>query len=298
MDENTEESTHLSDKGETHDVVSAEYDGRAMMKFARATELFQSLEQSVGRWNEEHKLMAPARIAHNDDRRVEFFRPSEMNKELPWTSWDSLFHDGVHNLRVALDAFCFDLCQLEQVPSNPGNIYFPITAHPNEWPNKSENLHTMPASLLARVRQCQPWERPDQQNPDPLTLISRIDNVDKHRASGVALEVMPLMQLEQRPTAPLPHELADSANWPLEPWMAMTLAEPIGQVEAVLMPVMAVPIVTFEGLAANLLDAQRWMHHEVWRVISFIASGDWLAAGFDRVLPEPTWWPLPANLGH
>ena len=157
----------------------------------------------------------------------------------------------------------------------------------------------MPSSLLARVRQCQPWDRPDRQVPDPLKLISRIDNVDKHRATGVTFDVIPVMQYELRPTAPVPRELAESLEWPLTPWMTMTFAEPIEPGEAVLMPVMAVPIVTFEGLAANLPDAQRWLHREVWRVVSFIASGDWAeAGGFDRFLPEPTWWPLPGNIGQ
>lgn len=162
--------------------VVVEYPSRALAKLSRASELFESLERVVDRWNEERLLMAPARSPHHGDPRLEIFRPEALGDVL-LTAWESAFHDGVHNLRVALDTLCSELCNLEQVPSNPGEIHFPITAHPNEWPHRVRNLGTIPLPLLDRIKQCQSWNRPDKQSPDPLTLISRIDNVDKHRAA-------------------------------------------------------------------------------------------------------------------
>jgi hypothetical protein len=269
-----------------------EYASRALIKHTRAGELFESLEHSVDRWNEEHHLMAPARSPHDGDQRLEFFRPPVLD-EVPWNAWESTFHDGVHNLRVALDTLCYEMCHLEQAAPEPGRIHFPITDHPNEWLNRTLHLGTIPAPLLERIRQCQPWERPDLQTPDPLKLISRIDNVDKHRAAGVTFDVIPMGQWKLRQPAPVPQELADCLDWPLTPWIAMTLTPPIERGNAALMPVMAVPIVLFEGLFATLPDAQRWLHSEVQRVIAFIASGEWPEAGFNRFLPEPTWSALP-----
>jgi hypothetical protein len=269
-----------------------EYASRALIKHARAAELFESLARDVDRWNDEHQLMAPARSPYDGEQRLEFFRPVALS-QAPLTAWESRFHDGVHNLRVALDALCFELCHLEQAAPKPGRIHFPITSNPNEWPGRTIHLGTIPSPLLERIRECQPWKRPDSQTPDPLTLISKIDNADKHRGTGVSFGVMPMGQWALRPSAPLPQELTNSVDWPLVPWMELTLAPPVERGWAALMPVMAVPLVMFDGLCANLADAQCWLHSEVGRAISFIASGEWPKAGSNRFLPGPIWWPGP-----
>lgn len=272
--------------------VSVEYVSRALLKHARAAELFESLELAIDRWNEEHQLMAPARSPHDGEQRLEFFRP-EAVAQAPLNAWESVFHDGVHNLRVALDTLCFELCHLEQTPQEPGKIHFPITDDARQWPGRTAHLGTIPAELLDRIRQCQPWSRESVEGPDPLVLISRIDNVDKHRASGVAFDVMPMGQWALRPSAPIPPELANAAEWPPEPWMQMTLSPPVDRGWAALVPVMAVPIVMFDGLFAILPDAQRWLYDEVRRIISFIASGEWPDPRVNRFLPGPIWsvWP-------
>lgn len=272
--------------------VLREYHSRALIKLERARELFDSLEHDVDGWNEEHQLMAPVRAPHDGNPRLDFFRPEAL-EEIPMPAWESRFHDGVHNLRVALDSFCYELCHLEQPAREPGRIHFPITDHANEWAARTRFLATMPPPLLERVRQCQPWARPDSQNPDPLRLISRLDNVDKHRAAGVALDVIPMGQWNLRPSALLPQDLRNSRDWPLDYWMTMELTPPVERGYAELLPVMAAPVVLFEGLFANLADAQRWLHSEIQRSIAFIASGEWPEAGFERFLPEPTWSVLP-----
>lgn len=276
----------------TGEAIEVKYASRAVVKLTRAGQLFQSLEHSVDQWNEEHQVMAPARSPHDGSQRIEFFRPDVIGR-IPLADWESTFHDGVHNLRVALDALCFELCHLEQPASEPGSIHFPITGHPNEWPGRIKHLGTIPPPLLERLRQCQPWERLDRQSPDPLKLISKIDNVDKHRATGVTFDVMPLGQWELRPSAPVPRELSDSQEWPLDPWISLTLDPPVERGWAALVPVMIVPIVFFEGLFASLPDAQRWMHNEVHRVIEFIASGHWPEAQSNRFLPGPIWSVFP-----
>lgn len=285
---NSKNGTMSPENQNTGETVEVDIFSRALIKHARAGELFQSLEDAVDRWNEEHQLMAPVRSPYDGDQRLEYFRPQALD-QIPLFAWESTFHDGVHNLRVALDTLCFELCNLEQPAPDPGRIHFPITNHPNEWPDRTKHLGTMPPPLLERMRLCQPWERPDFQTPDPLRLISRIDNVDKHRAAGVNFDVIPAGQWGLRPSAPLPPELANSLDWPLTPWIQLTITPPVDRGVAELLPVAALPVVLFEGLSANLADAQRWLHSEVQRVIEFIASGEWPEARFNRLLPEPTW---------
>lgn len=50
------------------------------------------------------------------------------------------------------------------------------------------------------------------------------------------------------------------------------------------------------GLFANIADGQRWLHHETARIISFLASGEWSDAEFDRALPGPVSSPWQASV--
>ena len=280
--------------------VHLEYTSRALIKLRHAARLFESLERQVDAWNEERQLLAPSRSPREGPQRLEIFRPSELD-EMPVEAWESTFHDGVHNLRVALDTLCFELCKLEgEKPANPGSIHFPITGHPNEWPERSKHLGTIPAPLLERLREVQSWARPrDEGEPDVLTLISRVDNHDKHRASGVTLDVFPMLQWAIRESRDLPVELLQASEWPLERWMEASISRPLPRGEAGLIPVMAWPYVTFEGLFANIADGQRWLYHQTDRIIAFIASGEWHDAKFEQALPGPAWskWPQVSELG-
>ncbi|QCB94748.1 hypothetical protein [Cellulomonas shaoxiangyii] len=270
--------------------VTYEYESRALLKLQQAGRVFQSLEREIDRWNEDHQLLAPMRSPHDGPSRLEVFRPQELD-ELPAAAWEATFHDGVHNLRVALDTLCFELCHIEGHPQEPGKIHFPVTAHPNEWPERTKHLSTIPAPLLERIRQVQGWARRDDGEPDPLTLIARADNDDKHRATGVLLDVLAMFQWAVRESHPLPPELANTRDWPLELWMDLRVTPPPERGQASLMPVLAWPFVVFQGLFANIADAQRWLYHETDRIISFLASGEWSNAGFERVLPGPVWSP-------
>lgn len=279
----------LSNDKEDHEV---EMPSRSLIKLVRAAEIFESLDRTVDDWNQSQQLLAPARVPFEGDQRLEFFRPSEMD-EIPLQAWESAFQDGVHNLRVALDSLCFELCHLEQTPTKSGQIYFPITAHENEWPERTKNLKTIPTPLLERIRQCQPWHRLDDRSLDPLQMLSRIDNADKHRATGVELDVMPVGQWNLRSPEPLPFELATTRDWPLAPWLVLNFTPPLERGYAALMPIAVIPIVRFNGLFAVLPNAQRWLYREAERAISFIASGEWPEANFQQVVPGPIWSPFP-----
>lgn len=272
--------------------VIATYTSRALLKLQQARRVFESLEREIDRWNDEHQLLAPTRSPYDGPPRLEIYRPQALN-DLPAAAWEAAFHDGVHNLRAALDNLCFELCHLEgQVPQNPGSIYFPVTAHPNDWPGRTKHLGTMPPPLLERIRQVQVWARlSDDGEPDPLTLITRVDNHDKHRATGVLLDVIAMSQWAIRDTHPLPPELANVAEWPLEHWMDLQMEPPPERGQGQLMPVMALPYVVFQGLQANIVDAQRWLYHETDRIISFLASGEWSGAKFNQVVPGAIWSP-------
>lgn len=278
--------------------VITRYMSRAVLKLQQAGRVFQSLEQEIERWNNEHQLLAPTRAPYDGPPRLEIYRPQALN-ELPVANWEATFHDGVHNLRVALDNLCFELCYLEgQVPQKPGSIHFPVTAHPNEWQGRTTHLGTIPPPLLERIRQVQAWARlREDGEPDPLTLITRVDNHDKHRATGVRLVVFAVSEHASRETHPLPPELAKTQDWPLEIWMVLETTPPPERGQGSLAPFQALPFVAFQGLVANIVDAQRWLFHETDRIIAFVASGERSDTKFEGAIPGPVWspWPLPVE---
>lgn len=113
---------------------------RALTKLNRAGRLFSSLDQAIDAWNDKHQISAPIRVPLDGPHAVEFYRPASLTDEVPWDDWESTFHDGVHNLRVALDSLCFEMCHFEgKSPAKPGSVHFPITTHPNEWARLGEN---------------------------------------------------------------------------------------------------------------------------------------------------------------
>lgn len=273
--------------------VTIAYGSRAIEKLHRAGTLFRGLEMAIDRWNDERQVLAPARLPSSGPPGLEVFRPTVLDA-IPWSDWEATFHDGVHNLRAGLDNLCFEMCHFEgRSPAEPGRIHFPITSDPAEWPRRTRHLGSVPKALLQRLRECQPWARASQE-PDPLALIARIDNVDKHRASGVEFDVIPWPQWH-RPAGPLPEELDPRLNWAEYGWLRFEFGEEIaGRGVREMIPVFALPVVRFEGLAAVVPDAQRWLWSETKRVIDYIARGRWPDPGFERVFPEPTWWTTPA----
>jgi len=276
---------------------SATFTSRGVLKVHHAATLFEALEREVARWNAEHLLYAPCRVPWLGTRALEVFRPSEL-QEVPWVSWEYALLDGVHNLRVGLDMLAKELAALDGAPRRPKDVSFPITSHENEWPTWADRLQSVPCGLLERLKECQPWARPERDEPDVLTLLTKVDNHDKHEATGVALEVIPVMEWALRDVEPLPEDLRKSLDWPLEGWMDFELTPPLERGYGQMMPVAALPVIFFEGLFANLFDAQRWLHFEVTRVIHFVASGEWSEETFPQVLPGPVWLPIVPDVAR
>jgi hypothetical protein len=143
------------------------FTSQGALKIERAGRQFRGIEQDVDAWNAEHQVYAPSRSPWDGDPRVQIFRPPEVDA-LPWFDWEATFHDGVHNLRAGLDNLCFELAHLDDVaPSKPRQIYFPMSKDEKGWQDRAKYLESVPRSLLDRLRECQPWARPDPMNPDP-----------------------------------------------------------------------------------------------------------------------------------
>ena len=80
--------------------------------------------------------------------------------------------------------------------------------------------------------------------------------------------------------------------------MELQMTPPPERGQGWLMPVLAWPVVMFQGLFASLADAQRWLHCETTRMISFIASGDWPDPAFERAFEGPVWSTWQQSVHH
>jgi hypothetical protein len=98
--------------------------------------------------------------------------------------------DVVHNTRVALD---HTLARLkEHIGGNPGRGSFPICSTEDEWRERVEEaggnrnpLHGLDQTGLDFIYSVQPLHRSDPEN-DPLVVLNRLDNADKHRLLQVS----------------------------------------------------------------------------------------------------------------
>jgi hypothetical protein len=101
------------------------------------------------------------------------------------------FGDALHNLRGGMDAFAWELSALDGPHSNNKrkDVYFPAALSVDAWNDLTPKLSTIPAEILDRIRQCQPFQLGDENAArlDPLAVIARMSNSDKHRGVVAAL---------------------------------------------------------------------------------------------------------------
>jgi hypothetical protein len=101
------------------------------------------------------------------------------------------FGDALHNLRGGMDAFAWELSALDGPHSSNKrkDVYFPAALTVDAWNDLTPKLSTIPAEILERIRQCQPFHLGDEDAArlDPLAVIARLSNSDKHRGVVAAL---------------------------------------------------------------------------------------------------------------
>jgi hypothetical protein len=102
----------------------------------------------------------------------------------PLDEWALVLGDAVHNLRSSLDVLiwsCTDEASLTAEQAR--HVAFPVNDKAGGWSKTvTRCMPTVPADVVERVRQVQPFNRPpsDPDN-DALQLVTELDNQDKHR---------------------------------------------------------------------------------------------------------------------
>jgi len=91
--------------------------------------------------------------------------------------------DCVHNLRSSLDHLVW-AATVAQVPTpaDPRRIVFPICGDEGQWITEAPgSIGQLSTELQAAIEDLQPFKRPDTLPMNPLRLVSRLDDADRHR---------------------------------------------------------------------------------------------------------------------
>lgn len=256
------------------------------MKLLNAGRHFQELEREIIEWGENNALLAPVRLVGGVPGSYEFFRPTD--PFVPALAWSCRFGDGVHNLRSALELLTFELCHVGgDSPVRPKDVYFPVVEMESNWERQTRYLDSIPASLLKRVRDVQPWHSASPRT-HVLALLNRLNNMDKHRTT-IGLMVVP-----GKLDPPRLRPLADDGGglWQ-EPWMRFDMTPPLpSTVLPALWHVDPAPMIYFEDRMTFLGHLQPWLFQQIKRVFGYIASGEWPV--IEDPAPEPEWAAIPS----
>jgi hypothetical protein len=98
---------------------------------------------------------------------------------------DPLFNDAVHNLRAALDNLAWGLATAQgAAPTHPKRVQFPIVESTTDWANEARRTAELPIEAQHAIEAIQPFQRTGQNGTpqqDPLLLLHRLSNTEKHR---------------------------------------------------------------------------------------------------------------------
>lgn len=105
-------------------------------------------------------------------------------KHPPPLSWSVSIGEIVHNLRSALDHLACQLFRLHAAASDCEDTAFPLLtddtdAGLDKWIDK--RLPGLPEAIRAKLRESQPYKRGHAAKQDPLAILNRLSNWDKHR---------------------------------------------------------------------------------------------------------------------
>jgi hypothetical protein len=92
--------------------------------------------------------------------------------------------DCIHNLRSALDHLVYAIAVHESAKNPPPDeniLAFPITTKPGDFKRAKNRIRTLSIGAQKAIEKVQPYNRVQNGSPSALSLLGRLDDVDKHR---------------------------------------------------------------------------------------------------------------------
>jgi hypothetical protein len=97
-----------------------------------------------------------------------------------------LIGECVHNMRSAIDNLVCGLALTLKPTCKCRDLAFPLFKDQAEWDEKADKpLKGIPPAAREAIRRLQPWA--DTVTPNPLTILNKLSNIDKHRACNFTL---------------------------------------------------------------------------------------------------------------
>lgn len=152
----------------------------ARHKLGRAEAQIDQLDAEIARFLRRDTYEVTQKFDPESGRLALWF----VEKHAPPLSWSVSIGEILHNLRSALDHLACQLFRLHAPASDCEGTAFPIhtdntDAGLDKWID--EHLTGLPETIRAELRESQPYKRGDKTENDPLGMLNRLSNWDKHR---------------------------------------------------------------------------------------------------------------------
>jgi hypothetical protein len=265
----------------------------ALMKLAQGGRHFQELDDRIQAWNRAHRPLLPARFSGPGLRVLDVFHPSTPLLP-PLKEWSAAFSDALSNLRSSLEVLAYDLCHLDgRSPARPKQVAFPIATNSEDWGRKTRNLSSMPAHLLSRIEELQPYHLANPAS-HALAVLHDLEATSKHRA---------LVNLWPLPAGnPLeglrawPEGLPTAGSFDL-PWMRFELDRgPNPDPGSLVWEAELVPVVAIGSQLVVLSQLASWIFQETNNAIAYVARGQ--DATLSTTVSPPRWIDLGQEIGR
>jgi hypothetical protein len=152
----------------------------------RAWDHFEALDKVVTAYfNRDPHLILRYEDPENGDEVWEAWVREPIPIELP-----TLIGDCVHNLRAALENAAWNFALTKKAkPRN--DTAFVICHSATDFQGKSAKIQDLPTAARNVIKELQPYKRtPNDPRADPLWILERLWNDDKHRAPHVVTGVL------------------------------------------------------------------------------------------------------------
>lgn len=162
------------------------------LKIERAHVQAAEIASSIQQWTASNPVRARCELR---DERLGFRLIMEPFTDKPPTEeWALRFGECIHNLRSSLDNLVFALARtVKDPPPKPKSLAFPIYQFRNDFEkNGWSKISQLPEAAAELVHKMQPFQRDGTEQfgkpeEDPLLMLQRLSNTDKHQLPPVAL---------------------------------------------------------------------------------------------------------------
>lgn len=152
-------------------------------KMVRAHEGIEGVAREINEWLASIEIKIYLKVA--PDNPVPWL-VVQVSDYIPPIRLSVLIGECVHNMRSAVDNLVCGLALTLKSTSKCRDLAFPMCKDQQDWTaNADKSLKGVPLAAKDAIRQLQPWA--DTVSPNPLTILNKLSNIDKHRACNFAL---------------------------------------------------------------------------------------------------------------